>query len=136
MSRDEVQWQRGRMLVTWRGACHVIDCASIVEVNLCSFQDAVLHADESFHLLRLHAALWMIGPFVSGAAPALAALMSGPAAPPCVRVTVQRVPWRMRDPGLLGLRLWPIAGLGRHPNDALRGLGIASEAGGLRQVAS
>jgi len=125
MLHDELDWERGRLCVRWRGTAHRIDAASIREVNLCTFADAVLHADEAFHVLRLRSEFWIVGPFVRGAPRALARLLGGHRAPACVPVTVLRVPWRMRDAGLFGLRLWPIAGLGRHPNAALRQLGMA-----------
>ena len=126
MSKDEIRYERGQLQLVWRSAPYRVAVAALREVNRCVLADPVLHADEHFHLLRLRERFWIVGPFVPGAAQALAALREQ-ALVPQVRLTVQRVPWLMRAPGLLGVRLWPIAGFGLHPNAALPSLGIHAD---------
>jgi hypothetical protein len=125
---DEIRYNRDRLHVRCRGAPFCVEVSSILMVNTCVLADQVRHADEHFHLLRLRAHFWTVGPFVIGAHSALAALRNEHQSLEHTYVTVQCVPWRMRALGLLGLRLWPIAGLGRYPNIALQRLDIQSQA--------
>ena len=68
-------------------------------------------ATTSFHLLLLGSEFLLVGPFVDGGLGAIEALVEACPRIPVERRLVRTVPYRFREPGLLGLRLFPVPGL-------------------------
>jgi len=88
--------------------------------------DPLYQDDDLFHLLRLADHFWLFGPMVDGALGAVGALLKAHPEIVVRRTVVEGVPWRMRRRGVLGLRLWPIAGFGRFPNADLERLKLVA----------
>ena len=107
-----------------------VETSSIVQVHGCQMADQVHHGDETFHLIRLADAFWLIGPMVEGGLGAVTTLLKDHPEIATTRSTVERIPWKMRAPGMLGLKLWPIAGLGCYSNAELKLLGMLEVSGG------
>ena len=119
-----VLFEGDRLHVTCNGSTELIVPAEISMVDECQMADEVSHGDETFHIVHLAETFWLIGPFVSGAPWAVDDLTSQHPELKRRRVTVERIPWRMRDRGLFGLRLWPVARLGCFPKADLPSLKI------------
>jgi hypothetical protein len=129
---DRVDYTGGKLCISHGSAMTHIEPTQLTQVDECQMSDPLYQDDEMFHLLRLADHFWMLGPLVDGALGAVNALLK---AHPEIAVrssVVQRVPWRMRRRGALGLRLWPIAGFGRFPNADLELLGIKELGDGRR----
>jgi hypothetical protein len=113
-----------------RGSIARVEPSAIVQVHECQMADQVHHGDETFHLIRLVDAFWLFGPMIDGALGAVTALLKNQPGVATARSTIERIPRRMRDPGKLGLRLWPIAGLGCYPLAELTLLGMGEVSDG------
>lgn len=121
---DNVSYEDGTLRIFQRGTTHEVEPACIVQVYECRMADPVHHGDETFHLLRLRDDFWLLGPMVDGALGAVDGLLKARPGITLTQAAIGRVPWKMRQPGTFGLRLWPIAGLGRFSNAELQRLHI------------
>jgi len=129
---ERVDYMGGKLCISHGGATIHIEPVQLTHVRECQMADPLYQDDEIFHLLQLADHFWMLGPMVDGALGAVNTLLK---AHPEIAVSssvVQRMPWRMRQRGALGLRLWPIAGFGRFPNADLEPLGIKELGDGRR----
>jgi len=77
--------------------------------------DPLAHGEETFHFLLSPERFVLIGPFVSGGLAAMAAVREACPDIPCEDRYVGRVPYRYREPGWFGLRLFPVPGLRTGP---------------------
>lgn len=88
---------------------------AILRISLCEMEDPIHQGDEAFHILHGAQNFWLIGPFIPGALAALHDLSVAHPQIPHVEVLVRSLPRKLRAPGMLGLRLFPIAGFGAFP---------------------
>ena len=129
---DRVDYTGGKLCISHGKETIPIEPMQLTQVDECQMSDPLYQDDEVFHLLRFADHFWLFGPMVDGALGAVNALLK---AHPEIAVrssVVERMPWRMRRRGALGLRLWPIAGFGRFPNADLKPLGIRELGDGRR----
>ena len=119
---DSVSYEDGRIQITCNGSTVHIAPIEILMVDDCQMADEIFHGDEAFYLVHLSDQFWLIGPFVQGAPWAVDALLAEHPELKRRRVTLERLPWRMRSSGVFGLRLWPVARLGCFPNSDLPSL--------------
>jgi len=130
--RDRIDLTGGKLCISRGSEDILIEPMQLTQVDECLMSDPLCLDDEVFHLLRFAEHFWLLGPMVDGALGAVNALLK---AHPEIAVrssVVERMPWRMRRRGVLGLRLWPIAGFGRFPNADLKLLGIKELGDGRR----
>ena len=127
MSADRVDYSGDSLVIDCGGRMFTIDPSAIERIHDCEMADPVHHGDERFHILKLSDSFWLLGPLVDGALGAMDALVADNPHIPIVPGSVQRLPWRMRERGPLGLRLFPIAGLGRFPLSDLRCLAVTGD---------
>lgn len=109
--RNQVSFENGVLAVRSPGFDRLVDPAEISRIFACHMADAIHHGEEQFHVVLTNRDFILLGPFVPGALGAVEALHR---ASPGIAVedrTVGRIPFRYRDRGWLGLRLFPVAGL-------------------------
>ena len=111
MSTNNVRYQRGRLAITVRGLASHIESASIVMIDECRMADQVNYPDETFFLLYMEEVFWLLAPSVDGAIEAISALRSDFPSLKYRQAIVESLPRKLRAPGLLGLKLWPIPAL-------------------------
>ena len=128
--RGTVQYRDGQLTVSGPVLDRTVAAAAIGEIYRCTMEDEVHHGDEGFHILILadmapddtapadtapdttpDDAFLLIGPFVAGGLGAIEALTAAHPEIPVTPVRVRTVPYGFREPGLLGLRLFPVPGL-------------------------
>ncbi len=110
-----VDFSQGEFVVVLRDLSRVIYPADIEVIYKCVMADEIHHGEETFHILVLGSEFLLIGPFVEGDLSAIEALISDNPQIPVSSRAVQSIPLRYRKPSLLGLKLFPIAGLGFGP---------------------
>lgn len=110
-----------------RAPTRLVPVAAIQQIYRCAMEDDVHHGPECFHILILDDEFILIGPFVAGALGAINALIHARTTIPVTRHRVRTVPYRFRDPGLLGLRLFPVPGLRAGPRSDLDRFHIVPE---------
>ena len=118
--RDSVRYEGGRLYIRCRSEAFQIEAGLITRVDECQMADPVHHGDETFHVLHQRADFWLFGPMLEGALGAVDALLKAHPEIPRSRAVIERVPWKMRERGAIGLRLWPIVGCGRFSNAELK----------------
>ena len=124
--RGTVRYRDGQLTVSGPALDRTVAAAAIGEIYQCTMEDEVHHGDEGFHILILANtapddtsprdttpgdAFLLIGPFVAGGLGAIEALTAAHPEIPVTPVQVRTVPYGFREPGLLGLRLFPVPGL-------------------------
>lgn len=119
MSRQRVDFVDGALLFTLTSSVSRLDARDIGLIDYCQMEDAAHQGDEEFHIVHSGQRFWLIGPFVDGALAAIKALRESRPSIPTRRVVVHALPRRLRAPGVLGLRLFPVPGLGEFPLAAL-----------------
>ncbi|MDR3056257.1 MAG: hypothetical protein LBU53_12795 [Zoogloeaceae bacterium] len=100
-------------ITTYDASIVDLSAASIMQINCCQYDDPL--QDEEFFILFVSEQFWLIGPFVKHALGAIYALRDKHPEIPWRKMVVHRMPWKLREPGCFGLRLFPIAGLGVFP---------------------
>ncbi|KYO52096.1 hypothetical protein PJ900_09585 [Tistrella mobilis] len=117
---ERVDHADGRLRITRNGRVTEVAPSEIVCIDDCELEDPIHQGDERFHIIhgrrrQGQGRFWLIGPFVPGGLAAVAALTAAHPELPRRDVVVRGLPWKLRDPGWLGLRLMPVAGLGEFP---------------------
>lgn len=125
MRSGNISYVDGRLDVAGRGVTRSVSKSEIERIYICRMEDEVHHGDESFHLLQLGDEFLLIGPFVDGGTGAIEALIAACPQIPVERRLVRTVPYRFREPGLLGLRLFPVPGLHFGPASAIERFHLA-----------
>ncbi len=125
---DRVDYTDGHLQVVRHGTTYFLPVTDIVRIDVCHMADPLSHGDETFHMVHGRDNYWLIGPFIAGACGALRALLAEHPATPVREVAVVSLPWRMREPGFLRLRLFPIAGLRRFASNDLPPLDAGRQA--------
>ena len=124
--RGAVEYRDGHLTVSGPALDRTVSAAAIGEIYRCTMADEIHHGDEGFHILILadtvpdgiapndafpDNAFLLIGPFVAGGLGALKALTAAHPEIPVTPVRVRTVPYGFREPGFMGLRLFPVPGL-------------------------
>ena len=115
MSKPRVDYSENHLEVTSQAGVARIEPGEIEMVDECQMEDQIHHGDEAFHILHGSQRFWLVGPFIDGALGAINRFCTAHPDIPRRRVLIRSLPWKLRAPGLLGLRLFPIAGLGEFP---------------------
>ena len=110
-SRGTLSYRNGQLTLSGPTLNQTVAAATIGEICRCTMEDEVHHGDECFHILILDDTFLLIGPFVAGALGAIEALTTANPDIPVTRQRVRTVPFGFREPGFLGLRLFPVPGL-------------------------
>lgn len=108
---SNVIYQDHHLRLSGRSLQRAISASEIDTILVCGMEDEVHHGDEQFHIVLLGDEFALLGPFVQGAQGAIDRLI---AEHPDIAIQhrwVGRVPYRYREPGVLGLRLFPVPGL-------------------------
>lgn len=120
MAQDSnVNYQDHRLWLSGRSLQRAIPASDIDTILVCAMEDEIHHGDEQFHIVLLADEFALLGPFVGGALGAIDQLVAEHPDITLQHRRVGRVPYRYREPGLLGLRLFPIAGLYAGPRAEL-----------------
>lgn len=119
MSKQRVDYNDGYLLITTKAEVTKIDPRTITMIDLCHMEDIVYQGDEEFHILYCQQSFWLIGPFIDGGLWAIDQLCADNPQIPQRRTLIEYLARKLREPGLLGLRLFPIAGLGEFPSSDL-----------------
>lgn len=127
MSKERVDIDAGCLLINAKTGPIKIAPSAIKMIDVCQMEDVIHHGDEEFHIVHCQHSFWLIGPFVDGALGAIEQLCSANPQIPLRRAVVESLPRKLRDPGLLRLRLFPIAGLGEFALSELPPLKILPE---------
>lgn len=119
MSPIRADYVSDELRVFYKGSVLKMFPPSILQIDICQFADplygGMLNDDEEFQIFVEKERFWLFGPFVDGMLGALEELKRAHPEIPCRRAFVRRMPWKLREPGILGLRLFPIAGFGVFP---------------------
>ncbi len=119
MKQAELLVYRDDTLTMTLGAqVHVVRSDQIERIDLCVMA-LPEQGDETFHILYVGPRFWLVGPFADGGLTAMSELLRRHPEIPTRPATVLKLPWKLRESGLLGLRLFPIARLGVFPLDDL-----------------
>ena len=116
---DEAQFLDGGLTLRGKSLDRVLASDQIQVIHACHMEDALHHGDEAFHILLLQHELIVIGPFVRNALGAVEALIQSSPQTPHHQSTVRAIPWRYRQAGFFGLRLFPVPGLVAGPIEDL-----------------
>lgn len=108
---DTVTFSNGHLHVDDHSLSRSISSAEVDKICICSMEDEIHHGVELFHILIMATSFILIGPFVDGADGAIDEMTEGDARIGVERYTVRKIPYRFREPGFLGLRLFPVPGL-------------------------
>lgn len=115
MSKSRVDYSENHLEFASKTGVARIETSEIEMVDECQMEDPVHHGDEAFHIIHGSQRFWLVGPFIDGALGAINRLCAAHPDIPRRRVLIRSLPMKLRAPGLLGLRLFPIAGLGEFP---------------------
>lgn len=111
MRPGHIAYQNGHLSIAGARLARSLAASEVERIYICHMEDEIHHGDETFHLLLLDGEFLLVGPFVDGGLGAIEALLEACPQIPVERCLVRKVPYRFREPGLLGLRLFPVPGL-------------------------
>lgn len=115
MTTDRVDYIQDHLELSSKTGTVRIEPEAILRIDRCEMEDPIHQGDEAFHILHGAQTFWLIGPFIPGALAALNDLCAAHPQIPQTEVLVRSLPRKLRTPGMLGLRLFPVAGLGAFP---------------------
>ncbi|MEM6422624.1 MAG: hypothetical protein AAF698_08540 [Pseudomonadota bacterium] len=105
-----VTCEDGRLRLEGPALSHVVEARDVIRVLDCRMADPIAHGEEEFHILEGRERFVLIGLFAYGGLGAVEAFCRAHPAIPVVERWVEHIPWRYRERGRIGLRLFPIAG--------------------------
>ena len=122
MTKEHVAYVNGELHITYRKGVATVSPSSILQLNTCLLSQCapdLSGAVDEFYILIQAQQFWRIGPLIHGAIPAIDALTRAHPEIPRWEMHLHKLPWHLRAPSCLGLRLFPDAGLGCFPLKAL-----------------
>lgn len=111
MRSGHIDYKNGCLSIASPKLARSLATSEVKRIYACHMEDELHHGDETFHLILLDDEFLVVGPFVDGGLGAIEALIGACPQIPVERRLVRKVPYRFREPGLLGLRLFPVPGL-------------------------
>ena len=119
MSAPRIDLIDDRLRVTGTSHDGEVPLDAIDRLVSCQLEDTIHQGDEGFHIVLAGDRFILIGPFATGGLGAVDDLRAARPGLPEGRARLPGVPRRLRSPGLLGLRLFPMPGLGVFPSAQL-----------------
>ncbi|WP_157666643.1 hypothetical protein [Bordetella genomosp. 13] len=117
--KNYVDYSDDRLKLVRGAITRSMPASEITQIDFCTMDDEIHHGDEDFYIVHGKARFWIMGPFVAGAGRAIDDLVRTHPDIPRRDMAVENMPWKLRSPGALGLRLFPVAGLGEFLPDYL-----------------
>ncbi|MCB1888348.1 MAG: hypothetical protein KDH20_12140 [Rhodocyclaceae bacterium] len=122
MSAPRIDLIEDRLRISGTAHDGEIPLDTIERLVSCRLEDAIHQGDEGFHIVLAGARFALIGPFAAGGLGAVADLRAARPGLPEGRAWLRGVPRVLREPGMLGLRLFPVPGLGVFASEQLPAL--------------
>ena len=124
MAEDRIEFHHVELVVTQAGTTTRIPALDVVRILYCRMEDEVAQGDEEFHILICHQRFVLIGPFAAGGLSTISNLRAARPDIPTAIAKVQSLTRKLRKPGALGLRLFPVPGVGVFPISDLPTLAV------------
>lgn len=119
MAEDRIDFYDDEIVITQSGGKTRIPASDIVRIVYCRMADEVAQGDEEFHLLICHQRFVLVGPFAAGGLSTIGELRAARPSLATAIAKVQSLARKLRKPGALGLRLFPVAELGVFPRSEM-----------------
>ncbi len=116
---NRIEYSDDELRLYWRQKSWTMPVAEITRIDICVMADPIHHGDETFHIVRGASRFWLLGHNLYSGGAVVERLQTEHPEIPCCDMAVFNLSWRLRGAPILGIRFFPIPGVGEFPLKAL-----------------